>query len=187
MKLYIKNMVCSRCKMVVKSELIKFGLHPVAVELGEIELQEQELNALQKLQLNERLLSYGFEIIDDKKSRLIEKIKNEIINLVHYSQEQLKTNFSRHISRQLHHDYTYLSNLFTEVEGITIERYFIAQKIERVKELLVYDELSLSEIAIKMNYSSVSHLSKQFKKVTGLTPSHFKLLKEKKRKPLEEL
>ena len=145
MKLYIKNMVCSRCKMVVKSELIKFGLHPVTVELGEIELQEEEINALQKLQLNEKLLLYGFEIIDDKKSRLIEKIKNEIVNLVHYSEEQLKTNFSQHISKQLHHDYTYLSNLFTEVEGISIERYFIAQKIERVKELQVYDELLLGD------------------------------------------
>ena len=187
MKLYIKNMVCSRCKMVVKSEIIKFGLHPVSVELGEIELQEEEINALQKLQLNEILRSYGFEIIDDKKSRLIEKIKNAIVSIVHYSEEQLKTNFSQHISKQLHHDYTYLSNLFTEVEGITIEGYFIAQKIERVNELLVYDELSLSEIAFKMNYSSVSHLSKQFKKVTGFTPSYFKQLKEKKRKPLEEL
>lgn len=180
-------MVCSRCKMVVKSELIKFGLHPVTVELGEIELQEEEINALQKLQLNEKLLLYGFEIIDDKKSRLIEKIKNEIVNLVHYSEEQLKTNFSQHISKQLHHDYTYLSNLFTEVEGISIERYFIAQKIERVKELQVYDELSLSEIAFKLNYSSVSHLSKQFKKVTGLTPTYFKQLKKRTRKPLEEI
>ena len=186
MKLYIKNMVCSRCKMVVKDELIKFGLHPTSVELGEVEVTE-ELNQVQKSKLNEALLLFGFDLIDDKKSRLIEKIKNTIVKLIYDSGEQLKINFSQHISQLLHHDYNYLSNLFSEVEGITIEQYFIAQKIERAKELLMYDELSLSEIAFQLNYSSVSHLSKQFKKVTGLTPTHFKQIKEKKRHPIEEL
>ncbi len=179
-------MVCSRCKMVVKEQLKKFGLHPVNVELGEVNISE-EINATQKKQLNQVLLSFGFVLIDDKKSRMIEKIKNAIIDLVRYSEEQLKTNLSEHITSQLNHDYNYLSNLFSEVEGTTIEQYFIAQKIEKVKELLVYDEFSLSEIAMQMNYSSVSHLSKQFKKVTGFTPTYFKQLKERKRIPIEEL
>ncbi len=179
-------MVCSRCKMVVKDELIKFGLHPSSVELGEVIVAE-ELNETQKKQLNQVLLSFGFGLIDDKKSRIIEKIKNEIVKLVHNLDKQLKTNFSEHISNQLHHDYNYLSNLFSEVEGTTIEQYFIAQKIEKVKELLVYDEFSLSEIAFQINYSSVSHLSKQFKKVTGFTTSYYKQLKERKRTPIEEL
>jgi AraC-like DNA-binding protein len=186
MKLYIKNMVCSRCKMIVKDELIKFGLHPVNVELGEV-LVSEELNAAQKRQFNQQLLSFGFVLIDDKKSRIIEKIKNEIVELVHYSGEQLKTNFSEHISNQLHHDYNYLSNLFSDVEGTTIEQYLISQKIEKVKELLVYDEFTLSEIALQMNYSSVTYLSKQFKKVTGFTPTYYKKLKERKRTPIEEL
>jgi AraC-like DNA-binding protein len=172
--------------MVVKDELIKFGLHPVNVDLGEVIVSE-ELNQIQKKQLNQVLLSFGFVLIDDKKSRIIEKIKNAIVELVHYSEEQPKTNLSEHISHKLNHDYNYLSNLFSEVEGTTIEQYFISQKIEKVKELLVYDELSLSEIALKMNYSSVSYLSKQFKKVTGFTTSHYKQLKERKRTPIEEL
>jgi AraC-like DNA-binding protein len=186
MKLYIKNMVCSRCIMVVKSELIKFGLHPTCVELGQASITE-ELEGPEKNKLNKVLMSLGFELMDDKRSRIIEKIKNAIVELVHYSEDQLKTNFSKYISEKLHHDYNSLSNLFSEVQGTTIEKYFIAQKIEKVKELLVYDELSLSEIAEKMNYSSVSHLSKQFKKVTGLTPTYFKQVKENKRIPLEQL
>jgi AraC-like DNA-binding protein len=186
MKLYIKNMVCSRCKMVVKDELLRQGLHPLSVELGEAEISE-DLNAEQKLELDNGLLPFGFQLIDDKKSRLIEKIKNILVEIVHYSEEQLKTNLSVHLSQQVHHDYNYLSKIFSEVQGTTIEKYFIAQKIERVKELLVYDELTLNEIAYKLNYSSTSHLSKQFKKVTGLTPSHFKRLRENKRNPLEEL
>ena len=179
-------MVCSRCKMVVKDELIKFGLHPASVELGEVIISE-ELNAEQKKKLNQLLISFGFALIDDKKSRIIEQIKTVIVKLVHYSDEHLKTNFSEHISNQLHHDYNYLSNLFSEVEGTTIEQYFIAQKIEKVKELLVYDEFSLSEIALQMNYSSSSHLSKQFKKVAGFTPTYYKQLKERKRTSIEEL
>jgi AraC-like DNA-binding protein len=129
----------------------------------------------------------GFELIDDKKSRIIEKIKNTIIQLVHHQDSGLKNNLSEVLSSELHHDYNYLSNLFSEIEGTTIEKYFIAQKIERVKELLVYDQLSLSEIAFQLNYSSVAYLSNQFKKVTGLTPSHFKQIKENKRKPLDQL
>lgn len=186
MKLFIKNMVCNRCKMVIKDELIKFGVHPKKVELGEVEIEE-ELNTEKKDQLNEMLQVYGFELIDDKKSRLIEKIKNIIVELVHYSDEQLKTNFSQHISEKLHHDYNYLSNLFSEVEGITIEKYFISQKIEKVKELLKYDELSLSEIADRLGYSNVSYLSNQFKKETGLTPTFYKSQKQNRRKNIEDL
>ncbi len=186
MNLYIKNMVCSRCIMVVKNELIKLNLHPTNVELGEVTIAE-EITAFEKERLNDVLVSYGFELIDDKRSKLIEKIKNEIVKLVHGDNLQLKTNFSDHISNLLAHDYNYLSNLFSAVEGTTIEQYFIAQKIERVKELLVYDELSLGEISLFMNYSSVAHLSRQFKKTTGLTPSHFKQIGHKKRQPLENL
>lgn len=178
-------MVCNRCIMVVKKELEDLGLQPVEVELGEVTVAK-ELSATQKKQLNSRLLSLGFELMDDKKSQVVEKIKNEITRQV-YGDEELKINFSQHISRLLHHDYNYLSNLFTAVEGTTIEQYFIAQKIERVKELLVYDELSLSEISVLMNYSSVAHLSRQFKKTTGLTPSHFKQVKAKKRTPIDNL
>ncbi len=179
-------MVCSRCKMVVENALIKFGLHVANVELGEVILSE-ELNTSQKKQLNQILLSFGFELLEDKKSRMIEKIKNLIVELVHYSEEALKTNLSNYISDKLNHNYHYLSNLFKEVEGTTIEQYIIAQKTERIKELLVYDELSISEIADKLNYSSISHLSKQFKKVTGFSPTCYKHLKERKRTPIEEL
>lgn len=186
MKLYIKNMVCSRCKMVVKSELEKLGLHPVAVDLGEVEITG-ELEGYQRQDIRAALQKFGFALLDDKKSVVIERVKNLIIDLVQNKNSQLKTNLSDYLSRELNHDYTYITNLFTQVEGTTIEQYFIAQKIERVKELLVYDEMSLSEISYQLNYSSVSHLSKQFKKVTGLTPSHYKQLKEKKRNPLDEL
>ena len=172
--------------MVVKNELINFGVHPQSVELGEIEITE-DLNSQRKHELNEILQSFGFELIDDKKSQLIEKIKNTIVALVHYSEHQLKTNFSEHISVKLHHDYNYLSNLFSEIEGTTIEKYFIAQKIEKVKELLKYGELSLSEIADKLGYSSVSYLSNQFKKQTGLTPSFYKSLRQNKRTNLDDL
>ena len=179
-------MVCSRCKMVVKTEIEKAGLQPVLIELGEVELK-QEPTKTQMLQLNASFKSLGFEIIDDKKVQTIEKIKNAIVSLVHHSNEELKTNLSDYIVSQVHQDYNYLSNLFSEVEGTTIEKYFIAQRIERAKELLVYNEMSLSEIAYQLGYSSVSYLSNQFKKVTGLTPSHFKSLKEHKRKNIEDL
>lgn len=179
-------MVCNRCKMVVKSELEKLGLHPVSVDLGEVEIVG-ELEGYQRQDIHAALQQFGFALLDDKKSVIIERIKNLLVDLVQNKNNQLKTNLSDYLSKELHHDYTYMSNLFTQVEGTTIEQYFIAQKIERVKELLVYDELSLSEIAYQLNYSSVAHLSTQFKKVTGLTPSHYKQPKEKKRKPLEEL
>lgn len=179
-------MVCGRCKMVVTDALVQFGLHPKTVELGEVEIAE-DLNSQKKVQLNKILHSFGFELIDNIKSRLIEKIKNVIVDLVHYSDEQLATKFSEHISRTLHHDYNYLSNLFSEIEGTTIEKYFIAQKIEKVKELITYDELSLSEIADNLGYSSVAYLSNQFKKQTGLTPSFYKSLRKKRRKNIDDL
>jgi len=172
--------------MVVKDAIIQSGLHPISVELGEVNIKE-EINATKKTELNQVLHSLGFKLIDDKKSQLIEKIKNTIVDLVHYSDDQLRTNFSEHISKLLHHDYSYLSNLFSEVEGTTIEKYFIAQKIEKAKELLKYDQLSLSEIADKLGYSSVSYLSNQFKKQTGLTPSFYKSQKQNQRKNLDEL
>lgn len=179
-------MVCSRCKMVVKDELVRIGLHPKSITLGEVEILE-ELTDQKKTQLNKILQSYGFELIDDKKSKLIEKIKNTIVELVHYTEDQLTTNFSEHISKILHQDYNYLSNLFSEVEGTTIEKYFISQKIEKVKELLKYNELSLSEIADRLGYSSVAYLSNQFKRQTGLTPSFYKSLKQNHRTNLEDL
>lgn len=186
MTLFVKNMVCSRCRMVVKGELEKAGIEFLSVDLGEIQLTKEPTDK-QIAKLDEGLKHHGFELIDDKKSRMIEKIKNAIVKLIHHSDDNIKTNLSDHIADQLHYDYTYLSNLFSEVEGTTIEKYFIAQRIEKVKELLVYDELSLSEISDRLGYSSVAYLSSQFKKVTGLTPSFYKSLKEHKRKNIEEL
>ena len=179
-------MVCIRCKMVVKDELTKLGLHYTNVELGEANIME-DISVQQKEQLKTALLKSGLELIDDKKSELIQKIKNVIIELVHYSEEPLSINFSEYLSQKLQHDYTYLANLFSEVQGTTIEHFMIAHKIERVKELLVYDELNLTEIAYQMHYSSVAHLSAQFKKVTGLTPTHFKHMKIKRRTMLEDV
>lgn len=186
MKLYIKNMVCSRCKMVVKSELEKLGLQLLAVDLGEVEIVAP-ISAQLKSEIAERLKGFGFELIDDKKSRLIDKIKTLIIELVHQQNAQLNTNLSDYLSKNLAQDYSSLSNLFSEVEDTTIEKFFINQKIEKVKELLLYDELTLSEIAFQMNYSSVAYLSNQFKKVTGFSPSHYKQLKDKKRRQIEDL
>ena len=186
MKLYIKYMVSIRCKMIVKSELKKLGLHYSTVELGEAEIFEQ-ISSDRRDQLKTALMKSGLELMDDKKSILIEKIKNIIVELIHYTDEQLKVNFSEYLTEKLNYDYTYLSNLFTEVQGTTIEKFIIFHKIERVKELIVYDELNLSEIAFKLHYSSVAHLSNQFKRVTGLTPSHFKKLKERKRTNLEKI
>lgn len=183
-KLYIKNMVCNRCIMVVKSEIEKAGLNVRSVVLGEAEL-DRELSSEEKLSIGNRLMALGFALIDDKKSRVIEKTKALIIELVHQENSELKMNLSDYLSEKLGQDYKYITNLFSEVEGITIEKYYIAQKIEKVKELLVYGELTLSEIAYLLNYSSVAHLSNQFKKVTGLTPSHFKQIKTEKRKPLD--
>lgn len=179
-------MVCNRCKMVVQAELDKLGLTPMHVALGEITFN-REITPEEKLKINEAIEPLGFSVIDNRKSGLIEKIKNLIVELVHTQNTALQTSLSTYLSHSLHHDYNYLSNIFSEVEGTTIEKYFIAQRIERVKELLVYDELTLSEIAYQMNYSSVAHLSNQFKKVTGLTPSHFKNIRTEKRKPLDEV
>lgn len=179
-------MVCIRCKMVVKTELEKIGLHYITVELGEAEIKET-MTADQQRLLKEGLLKSGLELMNDKKSILIQKIKNVVIDLVHYSEEPLVIKFSEYLSQKLNHDYTYLANLFSEVQGITIEKFLILHRIERVKELLVYDELSLTEIAYLMHYSSVAHLSTQFKKVTGLTPTHFKQLKIKRRSMLEDM
>ncbi|MFD0794131.1 AraC family transcriptional regulator [Mucilaginibacter litoreus] len=186
MKIYIKNMVCSRCKMVVKTELEKLGLHPVSVELGEVELSEEPAKAIIN-QLDQNLKQLGFEIIDDRKSRIIEQIKNTIVTLTHHSNELPQVNLSDYLAQQLNYDYGYLSNLFSEVEGGTIEKYFISQKIEKVKELMMYDELTLSQIANELGYSSVAHLSAQFKKQTGLTPTFYKSLRENKRRNIEEL
>lgn len=172
--------------MIVKSELEKLGLTHTYVELGEANLIE-EITQKQHDELKIALKKSGLELMDDKKSILIEKIKNVIVELVHYTEEDLKINFSEYLSHKLNYDYTYLSNLFTEVQGTTIEKFIIYHKIERVKELIVYDEMNLSEIAFKMHYSSVAHLSNQFKKITGLTPSFFKKLKEKKRTNLENI
>ncbi|HEX5651805.1 MAG TPA: AraC family transcriptional regulator [Chitinophagaceae bacterium] len=179
-------MVCIRCKMVVKAELEKLGLHYTTVELGEVDILEN-ITDEQREQFKAALLKSGLELMDDKKSVLIQRIKNVIVELVHYSEEPLDVKFSEYLSRKLNHDYTYLANLFSEVTGTTIEKFFIAHKIERVKELLVYNELNLTEIAYLMHYSSVAHLSTQFKKVTGLTPSYFKKLKNKRRSMLEDV
>ena len=186
MKLYIKNMVCSRCKLVVKSVFETIGINPISVELGEVELKN-EIQESQKQELLDNLRSLGFDIIDDKKSKTIDKIKTLIIDLVQNKNNDLKSNLSKYLSQALHQDYNTLSNLFSEVENTTIEKYFINQKIEKVKELIVYDELSLSEIAYSLNYSSVSHLSNQFKKITGFSPTYFKNLKSTKRRQIEDL
>lgn len=186
MKLAIKNMVCNRCIMVVENELTKMGLHIKHISLGQVEIEET-LNKDQTDQLASNFSALGFELIDDRRMVLIEQVKHLVLDLVRKQHNNTNMNLSEIISKQVYHDYNYISNLFSEVEGLTIEKYFIGQKIEYVKELLVYDELTLSEIAYQLNYSSVAYLSNQFKKVTGLTPSHFKHIKENKRKPLDKI
>lgn len=186
MKLYIKNMVCSRCKMVVKSIFETMEIIPLSIELGVVEL-ENDIQEVEKQVLLKNLRSIGFDLIDDKKSKTIDKIKTLIIDLVQNKNNDLKINLSDYISQELHQDYNTLSNLFSEVENTTIEKYFMNQKIEKVKELIIYDELSLSEIAYSLNYSSVSHLSNQFKKITGFSPTYFKNLKSNKRRQIEDL
>lgn len=186
MKIYIKYMVSLRCKMVVKDALEKLGLNYRSVNLGVAELQ-RGITGEQREQLKAALLRSGLELMDDKKSILIEKIKNVVVEMVHYSEEVPKVNFSDHLSAKLHYDYTYLANIFSEVMSTTIQQFIIIHKIERAKELLVYDELTLTEISYKLNYSSVAHLSNQFKKITGLTPSHFKKLRRKRRNMLENM
>lgn len=179
-------MVSSRCKVAVKEILRKLDLNFVFLELGEVEIMESlsvEQNEALRLALN----ADGFELMDDKKAVLIEKIKNVIIEMVHFTDDLPTVNYSEHISNKLNHDYTYLSNMFSEVKGLTIQQFIIIHKVERIKELIIYDELNITEIAWKLNYSSVAHLSNQFKKITGLTPSHFKQLKDKSRSPIEEI
>ena len=179
-------MVSARCKMMVKTELKKLGLHFIVVDLGEVEIMET-LSTSQREELKTALLATGLELMDDKKAMLIEKIKNVVVEMVHYSEELPKINFSNFLSEKLHFDYTYLANLFSEVQGTTIEQFIISHKIERIKELMIYGELNITEIAQQMNYSSVAHLSSQFKKVTGLSPSHFRQLKDKRRNPIEDI
>lgn len=186
MNYFIKNMVCNRCIMVVQQVFESLDYPPVRISLGNVETKDPITNN-ELENLRKSLESYGFELIDDTKSRMIEKIKNTVVQSIHHSNEDLKINYSKYIESHLNRDYAYLSGLFSEIEGTTIEKYIILQKIERVKELLVYDELTLSEIANQMGYSNVSYLSGQFKKITGLTPSHFKQVKENKRKPLDEV
>jgi len=179
-------MVSNRCKMAVKEELTKLGLHFIIVDLGEVEIMETiSIEKLEELRIALRIS--GLELMDDKRAVLIEKIKNVITEMVHHTDELPKMNYSDFISEKLNYDYTYLSNIFSEVKGITIQQFIIIHKIERAKELLLYDELNLTEISYKLHYSSVAHLSNQFKKVTGLSPSHYKQLKDKKRSPIEDI
>jgi AraC-like DNA-binding protein len=179
-------MVSNRCKIAVKEELKKLGLHFIVVDLGEVEIMEN-LSADQRELVRIALFNSGFELIDDKRAILIERIKNAIIEMVHHSGELMKTNFSVFLSEKLNYDYTYLANLFSEVQGMTIEQFLILHKVERIKELIIYGEENITEIAWRMNYSSVAHLSNQFKKTTGLSPSHFKQLKDKRRNPIEDI
>jgi AraC-like DNA-binding protein len=186
MKLYIKYMVSLRCKLMVKHELEKLGLHYISVELGMIEIRE-DISESQKQELKSNLAMSGLELLDDKKSILVDKIKNVIIEMIHYSEEVPKVNYSDYIAEKLDYDYTYLSNLFSEVKGITIQHFIIKHKIERAKELILYNQLNLTEIAYKLHYSSVAHLSNQFKKVTGHSPTFYKKIGQKRKINLENL
>ena len=179
-------MVSLGCKILVKEELLKLGLHNVIVDLGVVEILE-DISAEQRVQFKKNLIKSGLELLDDKRSILIEKIKNVIIEMIHYSDELPKVNYSDYVSEKLGHDYTYLANMFSEVKGITIQQFIIIHKIERVKEMLIYDELNLTEISYKLHYSSVAHLSNQFKKITGLTPTFYKQLKNKRKQNLEDI
>jgi len=186
MKLHIKYMVSNCCKTMVKEALTQVGLTATAITLGEVDLRE-DVPPETLRQLRVLLIKSGHELMDDKRAILIERIKNVVIEIVHYADEASKINFSAHLGDTLGYDYTYLANLFSETTGITIEHFMILHKIERAKELIIYDELNMTEIAHKLNYSSASHLSNQFKKITGLTPSFFKSLNNKKRISLEDV
>ncbi len=179
-------MVSSRCKIAVKEELKKLDLHFILLSLGEVEVME-DLTSEKRELLKTALLNAGFELMDDKRSVLIERIKNVIIEMIHHTEDVIKIKFSDFLSEKLSHDYTYMANLFSEIQGTTIEQFIISHKVERIKELIVYGELNITEISWKMNYSSVAHLSNQFKKVTGLSPSHFKQLNYRGRTPLEDV
>lgn len=186
MRLYLKNMVCQRCILMVKSVFEKHGLHLTSIDLGHLDIQEADILDI-KENLAAELNELGFELIDDKKSQTIEKVKTLIIDLVHNKNNDLKINLSDYLSSQMNQEYSAISHLFSEVENKTIEKFFIAQKIERAKELIIYDEMNLSEIAYLLNYSSVAYLSNQFKNVTGFSPSYFKNLKEQKRNKIDKL
>lgn len=186
LKLFIKNMVCVRCQMVVKSELEKLGLQYNYVKIGEAEIVKDLPKEVLE-QLNTGLNKAGLALMDDKKSILVEKIRSAIIELVHFTEDQIKVNLSDYLSEKLDYDYTYLANLFSEMNGVTIEKFYLTHKIERVKELIVYGDLNLSEIAWKLHYSSVAHLSNQFKKFTGMTPTQFKTLKIKSQDSLNDV
>lgn len=179
-------MVSNRCKLTVKEVLKKLGLHFVLVDLGVVDIME-DITTFQLEQIRESLLSSGLELMDDKRAVLVEKIKNIVIEMIHFKDDTPKKNFSDYLSEKLDYDYTYLSNLFSDVQGITLEKFIITNKIERIKELIMYDQLSIKEIAWNMHYCSVSHLSNQFKMITGFSPSHFKNLKNKRRSPIEEI
>lgn len=179
-------MVSNRCKMAVKEVLQGLGLHFIVVDLGEVDIME-DLTAAQRVELNSALLKSGLELMDDKRAILIEKVVNAIIEMIHYTDESPKINYSDYLSDKLGYDYTYLSNVFSEVKGITIQQFIIINKIERVKEYLIYDELNLTQISYKLHYSSVAHLSNQFKKITGLTPSNYRQLKDKRRSSIEDI
>lgn len=185
-KLYIKYMVSLRCKLKVMEELKKLGIKYVVIDLGMVELFE-DITQEQRERLRQNLLKSGLELLDDKRSILVERVKNLIVEMIHYSDELPKINYSDYICEKLGYDYTYLSNLFSEVKGIKIQQYIIIHKIERAKELILYDELNLSEISYKLHYSSVAHFSNQFRKITGLTPSYYKKLKQKRKYNLEDL
>ena len=186
-KIYIKNMVCPRCIMVVSDKFKELGIEPISVDLGVVTIEEQITPELRE-RVKQVIEPLRFELIDDRRTQLVESVKSEIIKLVHKSDGELEENLSTYLSRKLNYEYNHISTLFSEIESTTIEQYYIAQKIERVKELLVYDELTLSEIAHRLNYSSSAHLSNQFKRVTGLTPSHFRQIKDaKQRKSLDEI
>lgn len=185
-RLFIKNMVCDRCKMAVTGVMKSVGLNPLSVDLGTAEV-EGGITPEIKAEIKKRLSDLGFELLDDKRQRTIEQIKSAVIKLVHYNDNRSSVNLSDYLVGEIHQDYSSLSKLFSEVEGKTIEKYYIEQRIERVKELLRYDELTLSQIAVKMNYSSTAYLSSQFKNVTGMTPSQFKQLKQNTRKELDKV
>lgn len=179
-------MVSLRCKMVVHQELERLCIKNAVVDLGTVELMD-DISAGQRQTLKENLLKTGLEVLDNKKSILIEKIKNIVTEMIHYSDDLPTENFSDYISKKLGYDYTYLANTFSEVKGMTLQHFIIINKVEKVKELLLYDELNLTEISYKLNYSSVAHLSNQFKKITGLSPSFYKQLKQKRLGNLEDL
>jgi len=186
MKLYVRNMACLSCKVVVQEALEEMEIQLVKVELGEIETKEDLSNA-EKQKINDIIKKVGLELLETKQGAIIEKIRQVVIDYVYHTEEKIIINFSDYISKKLNYSYTYLANLFSEVEVNTIEQYVIAMKIERIKELIMFEELSLTEISYKLHYSSVSHLSTQFKKVTGLTPTHFKQLKKKRRIAIQNL